>query len=72
MIFISGWGLEKIVIPYSKIKAMKKCFVGPFIPTGIKITALDESGKEKKYKFSVMKRNNWIEYLSGKSGVACI
>ena len=71
MIFISGWGIERIVISYNNIKAMKKCLVGPFLPTGIKVTALDESGKEKKYKFSVMKRNKWIEYLSAKSGVVC-
>lgn len=71
MIFVSGWGAERIAIPYSNMRAMKKCFVGLFIPTGIKITALNEKGKEKKYKFSVLKRNNWIEYISGKSGIAC-
>lgn len=71
IIFVSGFGGDQVAIPYSNIKAMKKCFVGPFIPTGIKITALNEKGKEKKYKFSVLKRNNWIEHISGKSGVAC-
>ena len=71
MIFISGWGVERIVIPYTNIRAMKKCFIGPFIPTGIKITALNEKGKEKKYKFSVMKRKHWIEFISEKTGVVC-
>ena len=71
MIFISGWGVERIVIPYTNIRAMKKCFIGPFIPTGIKITELNEKGKEKKYKFSVMKRKHWIEFISEKSGVVC-
>ena len=71
IIFIGGLGTEQIVVPYNKIKAIKKCFVGPFIPTGIKITALNEQGKEKKYKFSVMKRNNWISLISEKSGVSC-
>ena len=71
MIFISGWGFEKIVIHYSDIRAMKKCFIGLFIPTGIKITALNENGKEKNYKLSVMKRNDWINFISQKSGVNC-
>lgn len=71
IIFVSGFGAEQIVIPYSNIKAMKKCFVGPFIPTGIKITALNENGKEKNYKLSVMKRNDWINFISQKSGVSC-
>jgi len=72
MIFVSGFGLENFVIPYKNIKEIKKCMISLFIPTGIKITALDEEkGKDKKYKCSVMKRNNWIEYLAQKSGVNC-
>lgn len=70
MIFISGFGLENFVIPYKNIKAIKKCMISLFIPTGIKVTVFDEQkGKDKKYKCSVMKRNDWIEYLSQKSGV---
>ncbi len=70
MIFVSGWGVEKITIPYKNIRGMKKCFVGLFIPTGIKLTVYDdEKLKDKTYKFSVLKRKNWMEYLSNKSGV---
>ena len=72
MIFVSGFGLENFVIPYKNIKEIKKCMISLFIPTGIKITIFDEEkGKDKKYKCSVMKRNNWIDYLSQKSGVTC-
>ena len=74
IIFISGWGFEQIVIPYSNIRAIKKCLIGPlipFLPIGIKITALNEKGKEKKYKFSVMKRNDWMKLISERSGVSC-
>ena len=71
LIFVSGFGIDNFVIKYNDIKAIKKCFVGPFIPTGIKLTALNEKGKEKKYKLSVMKRNNWIQLLETKSGVTC-
>ncbi len=71
LIFVSGFGFENLVIKYNDIKAIKKCFVGPLIPTGIKVTALNEKGKEKKHKLSVMKRNNWIQLLETKSGVAC-
>ncbi|MDD6224159.1 MAG: hypothetical protein PUB18_04070 [bacterium] len=70
MIFVSGFGVETFSIAYKDIKEIKKCMIGIFIPTGIKITALDPiKGKEKKYKCSVMKRKSWMEFLSQKSGV---
>ena len=72
MIFISGWGIESFAIPYSDIKEIKKCMISLFIPTGIKLTVFDQNkGKEKKYKCSVLKRNDWIEFLSKKSGIDC-
>lgn len=70
-IFVSGWGANSFSISYSDIKGLKKSVVGPFIPTGITVTAQDpEKGKLKKYKCSVMKRKGWMEFLSQRSGVA--
>ena len=69
MIFISGFGMEKFAIKYKDIAGLKKCCVGPFIPTGIKVIVQDENGKQKKYKCSVLKRKEWIAYLQEKSGI---
>lgn len=70
-IFVSGWGVNSFSISYSDIKGLKKSVVGPFIPTGITVTAQDpEKGKLKKYKCSVMKRKSWMKFLSQRSGVA--
>lgn len=66
VIFVGGlagstfWGVK-----YKNIKEMKKCNVAFFIPTGISITGYDEiKGKDVKYKLSVMKRQNWIDYIA--------
>lgn len=71
MIFCGGlFGTSNFSISYGDIKEIKKCTVGLFIPTGVLVSAVDaESGKMKKYKCSVMKRNKWIEFLCCKSGV---
>lgn len=70
-VFVSGYGLNNFAVNYSDIKGLKKSMVGPFIPTGITVTAFDpEKGKDKKYKCSVMKRKDWMAFLSEKSGVA--
>lgn len=71
LIFISGFGGTTAVLPYRNIKEIKKCFVGPFIPTGVKVTVYDEQkGKNKKHKLSLLGRKKWMEYLSKQSGVA--
>lgn len=73
MIFAGGLlGVENFSIAYTDIKEVKKCMISLFIPTGILISAEDpKTGKVKKYKCSVMKRDNWIEFLTKKSGVSC-
>lgn len=71
LIFISGLGGTVAVLPYRNIKEIKKCLVGPFIPTGVKVTVFDEEkGKNKKHKLSLLGRKKWMEYLSQQSGVA--
>lgn len=71
-VFVGGFGLKSFAVKYSDIKEIKKCMISMFIPTGIRVTAFNpESGKEERYKCSVMKRKNWMAYLSEKSGVAC-
>lgn len=66
-----GWTYWSV--NYKDIKEVTKCNVGgliPLIPTGIKLTYFDEKkGKNKKYKMSVLKRKEWIEYLSKKAGL---
>ncbi len=70
LVFISGWGLNNFAIKYSDIRGLKKSQISFIIPTGITVTALDpEKGKEKKYKCSVMKRKEWIAYLSERAGI---
>ncbi len=71
-IFVSGFGLDNFAVKYTDIKEIKKCMISLFLPTGILVTADNqEKGKTKKYKCSVMKRKNWMEYLSQKTGVPC-
>lgn len=71
IIFFSGMaGSVTAVIPYEDVKEMKKCFVGPFIPTGIKLTVFDQQkGKNKKHKLSILGRKQWISYITEKTGV---
>lgn len=71
VIFIAGFGLKTVVIRYSDIKEIKKCMISMFIPTGIKVTTINqENGKEETHKLSLMKRANWINLMSAKSGIA--
>ena len=65
-IFISAFGVETFSVAYGDISGMKTCNVGgliPIIPTGIKVSFMDEKGKLVTKKCSVMKRKNWIAYL---------
>lgn len=73
-VFVGGLaGSMSFSAPYNKITEIKLCNVGgliPVIPTGIKVTYTDEKGKTAKKKCSVMKRKDWLAYLSEKSGAA--
>jgi len=73
-IFVGGLlGSTAFCIAYDKITGIKKCNVGgliPLIPTGIKITYTNEKGKSAKKVCSVLKRNNWIEFLSKKCNIS--
>lgn len=66
-IFVGGWGGSNTYsVKYTDIKEIKACCVGPaipFLPTGIKVTAIVD-GKKKKCKCSVMKRRDWMAFLS--------
>lgn len=65
-IFISGFGLESFSVDYGNISGLKTCNVGgliPLIPTGIKVSFINEDGKAVTKKCSVMKRKEWIAYL---------
>ncbi len=73
-IFAGGLlGSSNFCIAYDKITGIKKCNVGgliPLIPTGIKITYTNEKGKSATKVCSVLKRNDWIEFLSKKCNVS--
>ena len=72
VIFESSWGIEKVNVKYSDIREIRKSFVGPFLPFGVTITAVNQGNnndKTKKYKLSLMKRKYWMELLSNKSGI---
>ena len=65
-IFVSGFGLENFSVAYGDITGMKTCNVGgliPIIPTGIKVSFMNNEGKMVTKKCSVMKRKQWIAYL---------
>ena len=72
-IFVGGiLGVDNFAIPYSSIKSLKLCNVGgiiPIVPTGIKVTYMNEKGKLRTKKCSVPKRKEWLAYLSEKSHV---
>lgn len=71
IVFYSGTlGTSTFSIKYTDIKAIKKSFVGPFLPFGVTLTAFNaEKGKDKKYKLSLQSRKKWLELFSRKSGV---
>lgn len=65
-VFAGGFGLDNFSVDYGNISGMKTCNVGgliPIIPTGIKISFINEEGKAVSKKCSVMKRKEWIAYL---------
>lgn len=47
---MSGFGVTTVVLPYRNVKEIKKCFVGPFIPTGVKVTVFDEKKEKTRSK----------------------
>jgi hypothetical protein len=56
-----------IVIPYDSIRKIEKCSQGIF-PMGIAVTWQDpESGEWVTDKFSLSKRNQWIQFLTEKA-----
>lgn len=63
-VFCSGFGTTNLSFLYSDIQNVSPCKIGPAIPTGILFEVNDEkSGKIKKYKISVMKRQEWIDKI---------
>lgn len=70
-IFVGGlMGSTNFSIPYSNITELKLCNVGgflPIMPTGIKVTYTDEGGKTRSKKCSVLKRKDWLAYLTEKT-----
>ena len=63
-------GLYSMHASYSDITNIKKSVVGPLLPFGITITAKTENGKSKNYKFSLLNRAKWLDYLAEKTGLS--
>ena len=65
IIFFGGLaGSTQWNVKYKDIVDLKKCNVGLFIPTGIKLTYFNEKkNKNKSYKLSLLKRENWINFI---------
>lgn len=71
IIFAGGFGVHNFSVKYSDICAIKKSFVGPFLPFGITITVKNnENDSTQKHKLSLLSRSKWLELISTKSGVA--
>lgn len=70
VIFANGIGLYSMHASYSDITNIKKSVVGPLLPFSITITAKTENGKSKNYKFSLLNRAKWLDYLAEKTGLS--
>lgn len=69
-IVFQGFGTD-FNIKFADIQEVKPCLVGPFLPFGIKIKALDPvKNKVRSYKLSVLKRKVWIDFINEKVNVA--
>jgi len=70
LIYPTGLLDDNIVIPYTSIVKIEKCSQG-FIPMGIVVTyTKPETGEQAEERFSIAKRDKWIEFLSEKAGLA--
>lgn len=68
LVYISGWGVGEIVIPYKAIaKIQKKGIL--FIPTGIDLTVKYADGDIKIISFAIFKRKRWVALLEQKTGI---
>lgn len=74
LVFIGGFGgMNNFSAPYNKITELKLCNVGALLrimPTGILVVYTDENGKSVKKRCSVMKRKDWLAFLSKKTDIA--
>lgn len=69
VIFATGLGVYSMRAGYSDITGIKKSVVGPLLPFGVTITVKTENGKSRSYKFSLLNRAKWLDYLAEKTGL---
>lgn len=63
-------GENNVVIPYQNIRKLGKCSQ-QFFPIGISITYEDpKTGEQVTDKFSMMKRNKWMDFLAERAGIS--
>lgn len=72
LVFVGGLaGSTNFAVKYSNIKEAKLKLIRFFLPTGILVIADDpESGKQKKYVLSLMKRKEWLALIREKAGLS--
>lgn len=70
IVYPTGILNENIVIPYKSIRKLEKCSQGLF-PMGIAVTHEDSStGELVLDKFSMTKRDKWLDFLAEKAGIS--
>lgn len=64
--FVGGFaGSTNWAVKYSDIRKIEKCMIGILMPFGVRLHFYDEKkDKIRKYKMSVLKRDNWIAFLT--------
>ncbi len=50
---------SNIEFEYNDVMSLHKCSIGLFFPLGIKVV----TKQGKKYKLSLLKRNNWFDFI---------
>lgn len=69
LIVFTGLLDDNLIIPYDRIRELKKCSQS-LLPIGIEITYEHmETGKTVSDRVSMMKRDKWLKFLSEKSGI---
>lgn len=69
LVYPTGILDKNIIIPYQNIRQLGKCSQGLF-PMGITITyEHPETGEMTTDKFSMMKRQKWIDFMSQKAAI---
>lgn len=66
-LFCGRFMTNLLPINYHDVVSLKRCFIGPFLPTGVRVTTFDhETGSNQQHILSIFHRNHWIEFIESK------